>query len=653
MISPELERRVQELIPTNTLLLANTVLVLMTLLFALYLLALAVSLSGLRNERLHRWAEAILGRNLRASFTTGLILLGGVLPIALGIALAQRGASQTVSHIEDRLRDTATVMTQSVDALLNEHTRAVTALSRSLVQQELRDPDLIAVELGETRDIYDAFLTMLATDTAGNVIAAVPRLAEMGLDGDNMLDVRDREYFTVPRRTGESFISEVFQGRGFGRDPIVAISSPLMSDNGRFLGIVEASLDLATFWEVRRLSLRWPEAETLIIDSAGRVIHSSERGRYPVLSQIVDQPIITAIESVEPGNSFRFTATDGSDKDESYLAAFGVTSNGWRVFVKMRTQLPEEELLSNFRVTALWAVLTAMLGVVLATALHRRIGQPLSHLHELVTKFDSEDVDRLLKSDTRRRGIPAEFKQIFVEFRNLRRRLMVAITRQREALRESERLRVELEDVVSERERVIARRTAELERANQLLEREAKIDALTGLPNRRGIAEFLDRCWRACQRREQMLSVIMIDVDHFKNYNDTYGHSAGDACLQEIATVLERHCRRATDLAGRWGGEEFLVVLCETESEHAQHLAEDIRKTVEREAVNWGPASDSSFKGLTISAGVASMKPTMSMDVIESVVDAADAALYRSKRDGRNRVTVSNATAHVKATRKG
>lgn len=632
------------MIPTNTLLLlANSVLVALIVLFALYLAALAVSLSGVRNERLHGLAETILGRNLRKSFMTGLILLAGVLPIILGIGLAQRSAGQSQSHIEDRLTDTALIMTQSVNNLLAEHVRAVTAISRTLVHQNITEPDAIALELAEARAIYGSFLTMLVSNERGDVIAAVPRLEEFGLDaeGDEAgLDVRDRDYFTVPRRTRSSYVSDVFQGRGFGRDPIVAISAPLLDSAGEFQGIVEASLDLAAFWQLRRVSLRWSEAETLIVDDNGRVIHSSERNRYPVLTDISSRDILVRTAEVSPGTPFRFT-THGEASQEDYIASYSVTENGWKVFVKMNASFPEKELVANFRVTALWALFTAFLGVVLATALHRRIGQPLSHLHELVTKFDSEDVDRLLKSDTRRRGIPDEFKQIFVEFRNLRRRLMVAITRQREALRESERLRVELEDVVSERERVIARRTAELERANQLLEREAKIDALTGLPNRRGVGEFLNRCWRICQRRDAPLSVMMIDVDHFKEYNDTFGHAAGDACLQELATILERHCRRASDLAGRWGGEEFLVVLCETDAEAARAVAEDMREAVERESLRWGPASSPSYNGLTISIGIGSIQPTMAMDDIDIVINAADAAMYRSKVAGRNTVSVA------------
>ena len=633
------------MIPTNALLLlANSVLVILVLLFALYLAALAVSLSGIRNERLQRLSEAVLGRNLRRSFTTGLILLAGVLPIGLGIGLAQRSAEQSRSHIEDRLTDTAAVMTQSVNTLLAEHVRAVTAISRNLEQQDITAPDPIARELAEARAIYGSFLTMLVTDDSGRIVAAVPRLESFETEDRSDMadfDVSDRDYFQVPRRTRETYVSDVFQGRGFGRDPIVAISAPLLDAAGEFRGIAEASLDLAAFWKLRRLSLRWAEADTLIVDDNGRVIHSSERNRYPVLADISGSDIVAQGKTVAPGIPFRFISTSVGEEREAFLASYGVTENGWKVFIKMNASSPERELVANFRVTALWALVTALLGIVLATALHRRIGQPLSHLHELVTKFDSEEVDRLLKSDSRRRGIPDEFKQIFVEFRNLRRRLMVAITRQREALRESERLRIELEDVVSERERVIARRTAELERANQLLEREAKIDALTGLPNRRGVGEFLDRCWRICQRREAPLSVMMIDVDHFKEYNDTYGHAAGDACLQELATVLERHCRRATDLAGRWGGEEFLVVLSETDAEAARLIAEDMREAVEREALRWGMAANGGFKGLTISVGIGSIQPTMAMDDIDIVINAADAAMYRSKAAGRNTVSVA------------
>lgn len=628
---------------TPTLLfLANSVLAMLAVLFALYLVALGVSLSGARNERLHRISESILGGNLRKSFTTGLVLLAGVLPIALGIGLAQRSADHIRTSLDERLRDTVIVLTRTVDDRMSEYVRAIDTLSQLSIHHKLPS-QAVSTELAAVRDTYTTFLTMLVTDPAGNVVAAVPRLEELGLveNSGRGPKVSDRSYFTEPRATGEPYVSDVFQGRGFGRDPIIAISAPLLDDEGNFNGVVEASVDLASFWDLRRLSLRWPEAETLIVDRFNRVIHSSRRGMYPVLEEITDQPIILKANENNPGESFRVLSTDDNGVQHEFVGSYGLTEHGWKVFVTIDSNIPDSNMRANFRVTALWALFTAILGVLLAIALHRRIGQPLSLLHELVTKFDSEDVDRLLKSGTRKRGIPDEFRQIFVEFRNLRRRLMVAITRQREALRESERLRVELEDVVSERERVIARRTAELERANQLLEREAKIDTLTALPNRRGLLEFLDRCWRICQRREEATSVILIDVDDYRACSDEYGRTAGDTALQEVATVIERNCRRTTDFAGRWDGTEFLVILCETDLDEAWQIAENIRATLEHDVHKWNSNGTGDAPPLTISAGVASTHPSHGTHDGTTLIDAAEQALKQGRSRGNNRVTVN------------
>lgn len=624
------------------LLLASGLQYSLMLLFAVYLLALGLSLLRTRSARLTRIVETILGHNLRASFLVSLVMLAGVLPIMLGIGLAQRSAQQALDHIEGHLHDSAAELTRSVDNMIREHVRAVESAGRFFSRGD-DSHDLVSTRLADIRSVYPGFLTMLVTDADGTIIGGVPRIDDLVLAGDlARLDVSDRNYFTVPRQTGKSFVSDVFQGRGFGRDPIVAISAPIFGPDDMFRGIVEGSLDLASFEILHQQSLYVGEAQTLIVDSNNRVIHSSDHTMYPVLSDISMNPLIRSASGTPGGELFRFSHL-ANNLDDEYIAAQGTTESGWRVFVMLDSDMPDAALAMSFRVASMWAIFTVFLGILLASALHRRIGHPVAHLHELVTRFDSEDVDRLLKDDMQRRGIPQEFKQIFLEFRNLRRRLMVAITRQREALRDSERLRIELEDVVSEREQVIARRTAQLERANQLLEREAKVDSLTGLPNRRGLQEFLERSWRASQRHDEPLSVILIDVDHFKNYNDSFGHASGDICLQEIALVLQNFCRRPTDLAGRWGGEEFLVILGETDLDDARVIAEDIRRAVAAESAHWAeapPGSEASGQ-VTISAGVAMTRPAEGADDYDVLINAADRALYRSKAEGRNRVTVS------------
>ncbi len=172
-------------------------------------------------------------------------------------------------------------------------------------------------------------------------------------------------------------------------------------------------------------------------------------------------------------------------------------------------------------------------------------------------------------------------------------------------------------------------------------------DPLTGISNRRHFDQFLEVEWKRCQRYGRPISLIMGDVDHFKLYNDSYGHRQGDVCLKRIAQAFNRFSRRPGDLAARVGGEEFAVVLSESEGLHAARLAEKIRAEVELMSI---PHRASPVRPVvTISLGVSSALPG-SQDQPEDLVKETDQALYRAKLLGRNQVvsspTVLQAAAH-------
>jgi diguanylate cyclase (GGDEF)-like protein len=163
----------------------------------------------------------------------------------------------------------------------------------------------------------------------------------------------------------------------------------------------------------------------------------------------------------------------------------------------------------------------------------------------------------------------------------------------------------------------------------------ALTDSLTGVPNRRALAQCLAREFKECERRGTPLCLLMVDLDHFKDYNDRFGHVCGDEILRGVAETIQRTVRGA-DVVARYGGEEFAVVLPRTDLAHASQLAERIRDTVSRAAFT--------FKGvpvtLTASLGVASI-PDPALGSVEALIAAADAALYRAKTGGRNRVEVA------------
>jgi diguanylate cyclase (GGDEF)-like protein len=175
----------------------------------------------------------------------------------------------------------------------------------------------------------------------------------------------------------------------------------------------------------------------------------------------------------------------------------------------------------------------------------------------------------------------------------------------------------------------------ELATANETLRRLAVLDGLTGIPNYRRFQEVLEAEWRRALRDHLSTSVLMIDIDFFKDFNDAYGHQAGDECLKKVARVLTESANRPGDIVSRYGGEEFAVMLVGTDHEGARLVAERIRAAIRGLAI---PHSGSPEWALvTVSVGVASLVPDESKKA-EELVAAADRALYRAKRAGRNRV---------------
>lgn len=162
-------------------------------------------------------------------------------------------------------------------------------------------------------------------------------------------------------------------------------------------------------------------------------------------------------------------------------------------------------------------------------------------------------------------------------------------------------------------------------------------DELTGLVNRRRLNEALASEWARSKRSGQSLALAMIDIDHFKLYNDHYGHQAGDVCLKRIAQNIQMNAQRVGDLAARYGGEEFLLILPDADTAAAQRLAEGVRKSIE---VLDLPHVHSPAGKVTISIGVAALSDGFYKDA-ESLLHAADKALYRAKDGGRNQVQVA------------
>ncbi len=192
-----------------------------------------------------------------------------------------------------------------------------------------------------------------------------------------------------------------------------------------------------------------------------------------------------------------------------------------------------------------------------------------------------------------------------------------------------------LEEMVKERTKELNDALKELATANKTLKQLSSLDGLTGVSNRRHFDELAKLEWKRALRDKLSLSLVMVDVDFFKNYNDTYGHQAGDDCLIKVANALKSVITRETDTIARYGGEEFVAVLPNTDIRGAIALGDEMRAKVE--SLGLVHAKSDVYKRVTISVGVAAMTPDKNSSLQELLANA-DKALYKAKHKGRNQV---------------
>lgn len=229
------------------------------------------------------------------------------------------------------------------------------------------------------------------------------------------------------------------------------------------------------------------------------------------------------------------------------------------------------------------------------------------------------------------------------------RELELELAQRQRAETELQAIRDDLENRVHERTHALSARNEELSRlrvaletANRRLRRLVAIDPLTGIANRRHFDRVLDREVRRARREHLSLSLIFLDLDEFKHFNDTYGHVQGDEVLRRVARTLDESFRRGGDLVARYGGEEFAVVLPGVDAHRAGLYAERLRRRIWRMAICSGPSQ--AGERITISGGVAAIAPgapDCDDTAPDALLRAADQALYKAKCLGRNRIAMA------------
>ncbi len=364
------------------------------------------------------------------------------------------------------------------------------------------------------------------------------------------------------------------------------VAVPVVGATGRFLGVLGARLNFRAIERTLSSQVAGGDGRLLAVRADGAVI-ASLGTRYPALPEAT----LRALERAE-GTAVAYDAPDGT-------AVLGALADVSRTDWKVVAEIPASDAYADvrrLRNTTILTVLVLMLVTgLLAHGLGLLIVLPLERLSRAASRVARGDLDV---------DVPAsgddEVNRLAGVFNDMVRRL-------RESREELERLSV--------------------------------TDALTGLVNRRQLTADLEGEVRRSDRHGRTFAVLMLDVDRFKHFNDTYGHQAGDVVLKRVAATL-RACARDVDTVARYGGEEFTVVLPETTAEGAAVVAERIRAGTE--ADRFTPEGGTAEINVTVSIGYAVFP--LHAHTPETLVEAADQALYRSKEAGRNRVTEAGAS---------
>ncbi len=405
----------------------------------------------------------------------------------------------------------------------------------------------------------------------------------------------------------KDIVSEAEWDEGL-KKAVLTIVTPIENADGHFLAVLVAKMNLRAIDGIlERISL-WKGGQLYLINKAGSVIIASEPISKPFMKTTLPAESARALFEKEPSlveySDFRGREVVGTLKGLPFL--------GWAIVAAMEKDEAYAQIVWLQALTAL-IVSVLLFGVgLIAYVLGISIVNPLDRLTTGAAKVAEGDLEVDIPIVSR-----GEVGYMTTVFNN-----MVARLRQgREEL---------------------AAINKTLQAKNKELETISVTDSLTGLYNRKHLMETLNHELARGQRYNHPLSVLMIDIDHFKRYNDSFGHLEGDRLLTKMARIFRESIRRI-DYAARYGGEEFVVMLPETGSGKAVSVAERIRIRVMEETLNDNDKSDST----TVSIGVAGFPENG--DTLESVIASADEALYQAKRQGRNRVICSRARFHEKS----
>jgi diguanylate cyclase (GGDEF)-like protein len=428
--------------------------------------------------------------------------------------------------------------------------------------------------------------------TAGRITCATDQRA-VGLN------IADRPYFEAALRSRDFALSDYLINR-VDQAPGLIAAFPAVNDGGTTNGVILASVNLRWIGDLAAKTAQRSGTSVMLIDGSGTLIAASDDLHGLVGNNFAAEPLTRRMLAGDEGT----VTLKGFDGVRRIFAYVRVPWTGARLAVGLDEAVVHSGI--DHQITVAYLQLALFGTLVLLAAWfggEQLIVRPIRALARTAARFGRGDL-RVRASDE---PWMAEFEPLAAALDDMARKL--------------------------------AGREEELRIANQHLEELASLDGLTGLANRRGFDRKLEEEWQQAAQQGEPLALMMIDIDHFKLFNDRYGHVRGDACLRAVGETLSLVTLDDAVLVARYGGEEFALLLPGLHVEHATALADEARRAIEDLLITH---AESSRGHVTISIGVDSMVPRPDQPAAD-LVEAADRALYAAKRRGRNAVAANEA----------
>jgi diguanylate cyclase (GGDEF)-like protein len=587
-------------------------------------------------DRLPMWARFIQLPSLRSRMILGFVLAGTLPAISLALVMSERATDGRLERSALILSAQAKNIADLANYFLSRSAADLGALDQQLRIGPDSDAESFANFLVQYHRRVPRWDMLIAADQNGSVLATTKLVDKQAHIVPNPLNsVADRNYFRAPIDNQKVYFSDLVSDPALGAVGLTMVSVPINDRDGNPWGVLIGAFHTSSFSRLEQNLAEQNVTHSVILDRSGRTIFATDGAGLSTSDDLSRSALYRTAPQAD-GEVFNFEF--GSDAErQRYLSTRYELRNGWQVFLLRSLEEIEGTLVDEYGVALGWLIATLIIAVCLALALVKSVSGPLEALDQSVRNFQ---LDVSQKRATPPSNAPREVLAIFEHLGSLEKRLRVTYRKLRKAVEQGEKLRAELIHVIANREKEIEQRTDELQEANETLQRLSREDSLTGLANRRWFAEFLARTWKGSMRHQQAICILIIDIDDFKAFNDNYGHQKGDSCLKIVSEAIRRTVGRASDLVSRYGGEEFVVVLGDTSLDGGLKIAENIRAAVESLGVPHKGSKN--HRVVTVSIGVTSTLPAANIQP-ETVLVAADRAMYIAKHEGKNQIAYSTA----------